>query len=280
MALPERTSFAATHSATPWPLNDDFSLPAPHAEWLLFGVCRALVPGWQLPAAFEVDQGRPRFIPGQVLPVCLVSPPKRGRIRLMQTGCRAIGRPPSDAPDYRHLAQLRLPPWLIGGVLRFRKDRWAFAPRLFSGSHRKLAHMEALEYEQQLEQQPQQQGDDPEGGQAGPYTQQQSQLLWKRSRSMADPFVDLNRLLLFLRLQPFQNRKLACHHGCARVQPACRARCVHQQHLGWGNHLDNSYHAILHNAGQHALERRPQGWLAPSRRPGYNKRQGVQPGTF
>lgn len=266
MSLPERTLAAARYRGD-WPLHQGQLTPN-DSDWLLFAIVSQLVAKASLHAAFGMAQGVPRLKPGRPNE-CLFGRPPGGRLRLgryrhpdahaMTEQARQQARFEGE-PD---LWCVQLPQWLRGGVLKFRKDRWSYAPRLYPGSYRRTAlalaevAMQDL-HNQQLFHQEQGPEEDPEGPLA--QARAQAEQLLREARFAAEPFVDAHRLVLMLvdagHLQE-ESRSNVCHYGCARVPRQQRARCLERRHLSWCNQRDNGYHRRQHDQGLDALPHRP-----------------------
>lgn len=142
VSLPPRTVYAAEQCrAPPWPLMAKDLMLHEDALLLAFGICRTLLPPRVLAQHFKVlangrvwwleeHEGRPA--------TCMLSMPKHGardRKRLSATG--DVERQGLSAEEER-LQAFVLPEW-VTGRLRFRNDRWCFAPRQFAGNVRYFA---------------------------------------------------------------------------------------------------------------------------------------------
>ena len=271
MSLPPRTAWAAARrdSPHPWPLYDG-QLLARDAAWLVFAISRTLLPDDLLRVGFGRDaDGNPIPLPDfESQAACRISRPKR-----LQRERLRIGQPQPALPAVPAvrgvrqaqppLSDLLLPAWLLGGRLRWRKDRWAYAPRQFSGACRWKAEWEVTQAEAAMN---------------TPHdvtSDQQRELegLQREKRLHLDPYVDVHRLLhSLLAPNPDEHRPNTCHFGCQPAgSPPQRSRCLHPGHLSWGSPADNAYHAAQHREQQWAVRHRPQGWLCPSSRPGYRR---------
>ena len=247
-------------------------LVASKEDWLAFAILRQLLPAVLLDSLFGRDvHGQPRLDPvlyGQQQH-CLFSKMKSGqrqRLRITElpdeVGVRPLGQPQPP------LDSLSLPVWVLGGRLRFRKGRWAYAPRQFSGAARWRAqrlfekHVDAMEEEYAHT-----------GVPADQETEDKKERLLRRLHYTKDPFVDVHKLLHQLKNHhPVQDKASTCHYGCLHATRPARCRCVHPGHLHWGSQADNAYHAGQHREELPAQPYRPDGWLPESSRPGYRLR--------
>ena len=270
MPLPIRTALVARLCDGHWPLINEVELVQADLRWLRFAIARALLPRHKLQAAWQVQGQQPWPRQDRQVSCQVARRRRRGkRPRIVQPATDAEGNPRESADSVHGLP---LPPWLLGGVFRWRKDRWAYAPRQFSRTWRAIAWVEAEQYEAGLAEQEEQQASAIAAGQEPPadeYDPQERDARWREARAFADPYVDVHRLLQSLK-DEFQDRRLACHFGCVQVTAPRRARCLEEQHLTWGNHQDNAYHAHMHDRHLAAERHTPIGFLFPSQQPDYD----------
>ena len=147
---------------------------------------------------------------------------------------------------------MQVPLWLKRGVMRWRKDRWAFTPRLFPGKARtrvkrrcghlwgELAQLTVRDIEL-------------EAGMSEEQHEKRQQLaaLHRVRKWMHDPFVDCHRLACCLNTPYRPDREFyTCHWACVHTTPQLRARCLQPGHLGRFSAKQNSEHARLHGLGQ------------------------------
>lgn len=257
VTLPERTIRAAGHCFRPWPLTDARGLRNADAVVLAFGIARELLPPAQLAACFRKIEQAPGIdwrISDDA--ACTLSALWQGRPDRKRIGC--FGRPDGLEPEEAELQRVRLSGWAADGRLRFRKDRWRYAPRQFSGSARarakderdaaKLAHREARDQ-----------------GWAEDSDHMRELLAARRAaksenRLLNDPFINVQALMLSLAGsgRPLDDPKpYALHRRCLPSIAQHRALCVQREHLSWGNARDNSYHRLRHLHRQQPLRPTP-----------------------
>lgn len=243
MALPERTAWVAAQCEG-WELRaDGLGLAHEHhARWLMFGIARALVPDpAALEAAFRAQDGQPWLIQAHSH-ACLVSRRKGPTRRL-----RAGGSP----GDGGSLAGLQVPAWLDNGRLRFRRDRWAYAPRTFPRNERQRRAQQLRDAEDEVWEMEERLGPWPEGGDTAELERLRAAVVEAglRRKFVNDPFIDCHRIMHSLGRVNYHDTRappFTLHWRCLPSTPARRARCLQPAHLGRGWPKDNSRHSKLH----------------------------------
>lgn len=266
MSLPKRTA-AVARECEGWTVHHGGLVPH-DARWLRFAISRVLLNAEQLAAGWQVWDGAPRPLLSDS-PPCLIARRRVRRLRIRQPSAGA--RNQATAAGQPHTVHtLPTPQWLVGGVVRFRKDRWAYAPRLFPRNQRVKATKLAKKYAHDLRVQQQAQAQPLASGHApapGTLTEEQRRLLEKQAAAWEEPFVDVHRLFQHLKEQDDPDELLACHYGCRSVSAGRRARCLQERHLAWGDRRDNAYHAHQHDRGLPAQARKPAEFVFPSAQP-------------
>ena len=262
-----------------WPIVDGTLLPY-NTRWLSFAIHRALLGRWALESAWQWNGDHQAPLPDPDCGACLVPAPGRLGVRRRLTAkgrSRHPGRPPAGLDEDRRLDAkalqgVRLPQWLVGGVLAWRKDRWAFAPRLPSGQERRKAARQVRQAQEDFELQ-QQQAQHADYDAPTDDLDQARDRLWEaqqRHAALSSPFTDASHLLACINLPRGQHATMACHYKCPGPATA-RARCLNHQHLAWGNAACNSYHKVVHDRGEEPHRRRPGNFVSPSREEGYDR---------
>ena len=278
MVPPARTAWAASQlpDGARWPLHGPGNPPdemlVSDEGWLAFAACRLVLQPADLDRAFKRDHhGQPYAVAADE---CLFSRPKLGdkeRLRITQVPNALPGNPGGMAQPA--LAQLKLPHWVLGGRLRYRKGRWSFAPRQFPGSARAQAKKATDQQQAEVRSHEQSPHRVDEDQPLIDELHRQLAPVLRTKRFMHDPYVDLHRLLHQLEAHhPDEDKPLACHHGCWEADPPARSRCLQLGHLAWGSHADNAYHRVKHGAHKRAHAHRLSNWKPPTSRPGYRQR--------
>ena len=248
MSLPDRTKWVADRTRGWQQHRTPDGVDGEAGRWLAFAIIRTLVPDQaSLAAAFEAHEGQPRRRLYRGSAPCLVSRQKAPRLRILEGGDG--GADP--------LARLRLPAWLVGGHLKWRKDRWAYAPRTFPRTERRRWHIRQDHDRADVDDLKHAEGPDPEGGESEGLqaARMRSAESLTAKQFTAEPFMDAHIIVHSLVTLDYTHQPgegdtpMTCHWGCMPSTPQDRARCLQHKHLGRFSAKDNSAHAQMHSLG-------------------------------
>ena len=290
MELPPRLAFVAPNS---WPIEAVGHLnvlPERDFKWLVFAIARRLLGKHALQRCFNLGRGLldpPRFV-GEQGRCCLSAP--RGPPRHIK---KSVGNDTQAGKPSRHgraaakeLQELRHDPWLRGGVLKWRNDRWTYSPRSVSRAELKQLRTEIAELQEQL---PVYDSEDDVSPPPSPSEEEEDVRAELRGKQLqlewlSSPFVDVSRIFA---LQAWKKQQgsaadhgeevrdltpsdFACHYRCKSIH---RARCIDPCHLGMAGARDNAYHAAQHRKRKGARLTMPDSFEFPSHAEGYSSRK-------
>lgn len=154
----------------------------------------------------------------------------------------------------QRLQAVQLPPWLLGGRFRFRKDRWAYAPRQFyrDRAAARSAWMAAEEEEAQYAEVDAEDADTAAAEKER--LRRQTEDARTEYKYRVDPFVNVTVLMLSLQGQqpPVAHDDAtpwALHVRCHPATAYHRALCIRPDHLMWGSAADNAWHHSFQKGG-------------------------------